>query len=155
MILEYLFCCEYTTNDKIIDLLEDLATYKQTCPLTNKITSYHNNYYKLYKDILKHFKIKDDDDFCTRETVEYWSSIKKKVTKDLFLKNFIIDVKNTYSFDEDTINNLKRDLKIGLAYKNINNKNIIIENNKICKIEGLILTTNSYKWSIDISNFKK
>ena len=53
MILEYLFCCQYTTNHKIIDLLEDLAVEKIKSPIKpNKIHDY-DDYYKLYLDTLK------------------------------------------------------------------------------------------------------
>lgn len=149
-ILEYLFCCQFTTNDKIIDLLEDLATKKQKCPLTNKLKTYENNYHKLYTDVLKCFKIQDITNIQEDKNIKNWSSIRKKTLKDLILKNYIIEVKYKYKFDETTTNNLKRDLMIGLNFKNVNDKNIIIKDNKISTILGLNLSLNSYSWDYDI-----
>lgn len=153
MLLEYLFCCKYTTNNNVLDLLEDLANRRQKCPLNSKLESYGDDYHSLYKDVLKYFKIRDERRQTTIE-IKTWSSIKKKVTKDLILKNFIIEVKSVYNFDDRTTSNLKRDLMIGLNYKNINDKNIVIEKNKICKIIGLNLSTNSYSWDFQVFNFK-
>lgn len=214
LILEYLFCCQYTNDNKIIDLLEDLATKKKKCSLNVKI--YNNDYYTLYMDVLKHFKrnkktiqksssgsleeadswvelgkerksasrrkiaeesqVRPSDDntrvLDNRKAkmrkvrdlsegseegqtlvIKNWSSIRKKVVKDLVLKNFIIEVKNKYHFTEETTNNLKRDLTIGLNFKNINDKNIIITDNKITSITGLQLSHNKYEWQFDIKVF--
>jgi hypothetical protein len=153
MLLEYLFCCRYTANNNVLDLLEDLANRRQKCPLNNKLESYGDDYHSLYKDVLKYFKIRDERRQTTIE-IKTWSSIKKKTTKDFILKNFIIEVKIMYNFDDLTTFNLKRDLMIGLNYKNINDKNIVIEKNKICKIIGLNLSTNSYSWDFQVFNFK-
>ncbi|ABF82080.1 hypothetical protein MIV050L [Invertebrate iridescent virus 3] len=147
MIVEYLFCCKYTTNNKIIDLLEDLATRKVKCNLTAKLDQYGENYHQLYLDVLKNFK-----DVCTSTTqqdgtvIKNWSSIRKKNLKDLILKNFIIEVKYRYGFDDQTTENLKRDINMRLNFKTIGDKTIIIKNNKIKKIVGLNLTTNNYSW---------
>jgi hypothetical protein len=152
-ILEYLFCCQFTTNDKIIDLLEDLATKKRKCSLNNKINTYGDNYHKLYLDVLKIFKIKDTININENKVIKNWSSIRKKAVKDLILKNFIIEVKNNYNFNETNMNNLKRDLKIGLNFKNINDKNIVLKNGKIVNIIGLNLSTNQYNWDYDIYSY--
>lgn len=151
MILEYLFCCKYTTDDKILDLLEDLATKRQK--FINNFDSYNGDYYKLYQDILKYFKVKDSTNSQQKLYIQNWSSIRKKVIKDLILKNFIIEVKYKYNFEDNTANNLQRDLMIGLNYKNINDKNIIIKNNKIIRIEGLYLSINSYKFDYNIFSY--
>lgn len=151
--LEYLFCCQFTTNEKIIDLLEDLATKKRKCMLTNKLSNYKNNYEELYADVLKSFKIKDVGNKDKIPTIKNWSSIRKKTIKDLILKNYIIEVKYKYNFDEITTNNLKRDLMIGLNYKNVNDKNIIIQDNKIHSIVGLNLSKNNYTWDYDIFTY--
>lgn len=151
--LEYLFCCQFTTNDKIIDLLEDLATKKRKCPLNNKIDTYGDNYHKLYVDVLKTFKIKDTVNTNETKVIKNWSSIRKKALKDLILKNFIIEVKNQYNFNETSMNNLKRDLTIGLNFKNINDKNIILKDGKILNIIGLNLSMNKYSWEYDIFSY--
>ena len=151
--LEYLFCCQFTTNDKIIDLLEDLATKKRKCPLSNKIDTYGDNYHKLYVDVLKTFKIKDTVNTNETKVIKNWSSIRKKALKDLILKNFIIEVKNQYNFNETSMNNLKRDLTIGLNFKNINDKNIVLKDGKIFNIIGLNLSMNKYSWEYDIFSY--
>lgn len=151
--LEYLFCCQFTTNDKIIDLLEDLATKKRKCPLNNKIDTYGDNYHKLYVDVLKTFKIKDIVNTNETKVIKNWSSIRKKALKDLILKNFIIEVKNQYNFNETSMNNLKRDLTIGLNFKNINDKNIVLKDGKILNIIGLNLSMNKYSWEYDIFSY--
>jgi hypothetical protein len=151
--LEYLFCCQFTTNDKIIDLLEDLATKKIKCSLNNKLNIYGDNYHKLFLDVLKTFKIKDTVNTVETKVIKNWSSIRKKALKDLILKNFIIEVKNKYKFTDIIMNNLKRDLTIGLNFKNINDKNIVIEDGKILNIIGLNLSTNKYSWDYDIFSY--
>lgn len=152
-LLEYLFCCQFATSNNIIDIFEDLATQRLKCPITTKIKSYEDDYYRLYVDVLKHFKIRDtatpQDKYC----ITNWSSIRKKAIKDLILKNFIIKVKRTYNFDESTTNNLKRDLMIGLNFKTVNDKNIIIKDNEIDSIKGLNLGLNTYSWDYDILLF--
>lgn len=151
--LEYLFCCQYTTNNKILDLLEDLATNRKKCNITNKLRLYGDDYHKLYIDVLKFFKVKDSQDLTPNKTMKTWSSIRKKAVKDLILKNFIIEVKYKYNFDEATTNNLKRDLMIGLNFKNVNDKNIVLKDNKIETIIGLNLTTNEYNWDYNVFNY--
>lgn len=151
--LEYLFCCQFTTNNYIIDLLEDLATKKKKCSITGKLSSYQDNYYQLYTDILKYYKIKDKINPTENTSIKNWSSIRKKTTKDLILKNFIIDIKYKYLFDETTLQNLKREIMIALNFKNVNDKNIIIKDNKITTIVGLNLGINSYTWDYDIFSF--
>jgi len=148
---QYLFCCQYTTNSKILDLLEDLATKKQKCPTTNK--NYGTNYHKLFNDVLKHFKLKNTSENEEKKNIKSWSSIRKKYIKDLILQNYIIEVKHKYNFSKHTTSNFQRDLKIGLNFKNINDKNIVIENNKISQILGLNLTNDNYTWDYDILLF--
>lgn len=152
-LLEYLFCCQFTTNDKVLDLLEDLAMKRLKCPLNNKIKNYGDDYHKLYLDVLKCFKLKDTTNNPESQNIKTWSSIRKKVLKDLIIKNFIIEVKYKYNFDETTTKNLKRDLMVGINFKNINDKNIVIKDNKIIEIVGLNLSTNSYSWDYDVSAY--
>ena len=154
--LEYLFCCQFTTDNAIIDLLEDLAVQRQKCPtITNKIKYYGENYHKLYVDVLNYFKIKEDLKNSKIINIKNWSSIRKKSLKDLILKNFIIEVKHKYNFDDATMNKLNKDLMVGLNFKIINDKNIVIKDNKIVEISGLTLNTNNYRWSSDIFNSLK
>jgi hypothetical protein len=155
-LLQYLFCCRYTVNDDIIDLLEDLATKKVKCHLNNKLESYGSDYHALYVDVLKHFKMVEDagtGDRSGRDKIKSWSSVRKKCVKDIILKNYIIEVKNNHDFDVATTTKFKRELLIGLNFKNINDKNIVIDNNKIDRIVGLHLSTNSYYWDFDIYTF--
>ena len=152
--LEYLFCCQFTTNDKIMDLFEDLATKRRKCPLSNKLKTYGEDYHSLYIDVLKFFKMKDTTINNENKIIKNWSSIRKKTLKDLILKNYIIEVKYKFKFDEIITNNLKRDLMIGLNFKNVNDKNIIIKDNKICSITGLNLSINSYSWDYDVFSYK-
>jgi hypothetical protein len=153
-ILEYLFCCQFTTNNNIIDLLEDLATKKQKCLLSNKIKLYGDDYRKLYLDVLKYFKLKDTENCGDHKIIKNWSSIRKKALKDLILKNYIIEVKYKYKFEDSTTKNLKRELMIGLNSKIVNDKNIVIKNNKILTIVGLNLDINTYSWNYDIFSYK-
>lgn len=153
--LDYLFCCQFTTNNNIIDLLEDLATKKRKCIINGRLKSYNGDYYKLYTDVLKYFKIKDKTtkELEENKIIKNWSSIRKKTMKDLILKNYIIEIKYKYLFDETTLQNLKRELMIGLNFKNVNDKNIVIKNNKISSIIGLNLGINTYSWDYDIFSY--
>lgn len=148
--LKYLYCCKFTTNNKIKDLLEDLAIRNIKCSLSNNLESYKDNYYKLYLDVLKYFKVKESIKNKDIKPIKSWASAKKKITKDLVLKKYIIHVKYMYQFDDKTVDRLIRDLMIGINLKNINDKNIIFEDNNIVKIIGLNLYTNSYSWDFDI-----
>ncbi|AHL67593.1 hypothetical protein DH26_gp100 [Chloriridovirus anopheles1] len=155
LIVEYLFCGQFAKDHQVIDLLEDLATKKQKCSLNVK--NYGEDYYKLYMDVLKHYKLKKSSTTKTVQQenliIKNWSAIRKKAVKDLVLKNFIIDIKNKYKFTEETTTNFKKDLSVGLNFKNINDKNIIISNNKIVAISGLHITTNHYEWTFDLKTF--
>jgi hypothetical protein len=152
-LLEYLFCCQFTTNNNVIDIFEDLATQRLKCPTTTKLKSYEEDYYRLYVDVLKHFKIKDVPASQDKHSITNWSSIRKKALKDLILKNFIIKVKRMYNFEEETTNNLKRDLVIGLNFKTVNDKNIIFKDSEIDSIKGLNLGLNTYSWDYDVFLF--
>lgn len=168
-IVEYIFCCQFTTNNKILDLLEDLATREQKCVLTASLAKYRTaaanpkepalnsqtslGYYKLYCDILKLYKIKDTLDPENGSTVNKWSSIRKKALKDLVLKKYIIEVKNKYAFSEETATRFKRDLATGLNFKNINDKNIHIQNSNITHIDGLTLYKHGYEWNFNIKAY--
>ena len=50
--LDYLFCCQFTTNNNIIDLLEDLATKKRKCIF---ISAYCYNKHIPTSKIIYHF----------------------------------------------------------------------------------------------------
>lgn len=151
LILEFLFCCQFSRNQKILDLLEDLATMKRKCPF--KLEKFGDDYRQIYINILNHFKLEDFEENNQQMEIRNWSSIRKKAVKDFILKNFIIEVKYTYEFDEKTTCDLKRDLGIGLNFKNVNDKNIIIKDNKIVKIVGLNLFKNRFTWDFDIFQF--
>ena len=149
LILPYLFCCQFASSEEIKDLLEDLATGKQVCKLTPKLDTYGDNYNRLYDDVLKHFAVcLNKPSIESGVTIKNWSSIRKKSVKDLLLKNYIIHVQQKYMFDNNTINNFKRELMIHLNIKKIGDKHIIIENNKIVVIKGIKLSTNTYSWNI-------
>jgi hypothetical protein len=149
-ILDYLFCCQYTTTEKIIELLEDLATKKRRCLLTNKLKNYDENYHQLYLDVLKYFKVKDVLPSIKKTKVNTWTMIKKKVDKEILLKNFVVMMKHRHNFDDDMAKKLKRDFMIGLSLKNINEKNIVVENGIVTKILGLHCTSKKYTWDFDI-----
>jgi hypothetical protein len=156
--LEYLFCCQFTTNEQILDLLEDLAMKRQQCHRINSnLTKYGTDYRTLYSDVLKYFNISHASSKQQPTAVfKNWSSIRKKHNKNLILKKFIIDVKNTYNFDTDTIFRFNRDLMIGLSFKTINDKNIVMRDSKIIRIQGLHLTINDYRWDFDtVTTFTK
>jgi hypothetical protein len=145
LLLPYLFCCQFANSEEIKDLLEDLATGKQGCKLTPKLSTYGDDYKRLYIDVLKHFDISGEDQHTkSGVTIKSWSSIRKKSVKDLLLKNYIIRIQQQYFFDNNTVNNFKRELMIHLNIKKIGDKHIIIENNNIVVIKGIILSKNSY-----------
>lgn len=154
LILEYLFCCKFSTNEEILDLLEDLATQQVKCHTSSKLKAYGDDYFKLYTDVLKHFNKTNTLEPVAEPPLHHnWSSIRKKTLKDLILKNFIIKIKNNHNFNEITTNNFKRDLTIGLNFKNINDKNIVMKNNEIETINGLNLADNAYWWDYNIFSF--
>jgi hypothetical protein len=148
LILPYLFCCQFASSEEIKDLLEDLATGKQVCKLTPKLDTYGDDYNRLYADVLKHFTVCLNPLQGCGVTIKNWSSIRKKSVKDLLIKNYIIYVQQKYLFDNNTINNFKRELMIHLNIKKIGDKHIVIENNKIVAVKGIKLSINTYSWDI-------
>lgn len=152
IILPYLFCCKFTTNEKILDLLEDLATKKQKCPsINNNIHKYGTDYELLYNDVLKYFKTSTRiKKRCTIEERKTWSCIRKKQDREITLKKYVVKVKNQFNFDDLTTTRLYREIMTGIHFKTVNDRNISMSNSEIAEIKGLRLSLNRFDWDFDI-----
>lgn len=150
ILLSYLFCCKFTQNDQILDLLEDLATKKQKCPpINSNLEKYGSNYHLLYSDVLRYFKMSARDK-PNRVAYKNWSSIRKKRIKEVVLKKYIFKVKNTFCFDDQTLERLSQQIMTGIHFKTVNDKNIVMFNCEIAEIKGLNLSINHFTWDFDI-----
>lgn len=146
--MDYLLCCKYTSDNKILDLLEDLAFGKIKYQVNDYI-----NLHDLYLKILSKFNMQDQNEQKIQS--KSWSSIRLKNLKELKLQNFIINTTIRYQFSDNTKNFFTQDLIHGIKFKTINDKNIVMSNNEISKITGLTLDQNRYEWNFDLYKFKK
>ena len=163
----FLECCQYATDTFWINIFEDLAYGKTPygtyiskdfvcCNYKNKEFSYKiekKDSKQLYDDIYLLFakklgllsqidKInkKIDFDSIEEEIKEYkksWVNIKKKNIKDLFIENYVIDMKKTHNLTIKQARYLLSTIFIGMIFKIITSKDIQYEDGKIKEIKGI------------------
>jgi hypothetical protein len=163
----FLECCQYATDTFWINIFEDLAYGKTPygtyiskdfvcCNYKNKEFSYKiekKDSKQLYDDIYLLFakklgllsqidKInkKIDFDNIEEEIKEYkksWVNIKKKNIKDLFIENYVIDMKKTHNLTIKQARYLLSTIFIGMIFKIITSKDIDYEDGKIKEIKGI------------------
>jgi len=163
----FLECCQYATDTFWINIFEDLAYGKTPygtyiskdfvcCNYKNKEFSYKiekKDSKQLYDDIYLLFakklgllsqidKInkKIDFDSIEEEIKEYkksWVNIKKKNIKDLFIENYVIDMKKTHNLTIKQARYLLSTIFIGMIFKIISSKDIQYEDGKIKEIKGI------------------
>lgn len=120
-------------------------------------------YENIYNLLTKKLKILSDEDrknqlldFIKIENeindlkYDKWSSIKKKSTKDSLIENFIIQVKSDYDLSDKQIKKLQKQIQLGLLFKTISHKDIILQDGKIESIENINFFQRGYNISIDL-----
>ena len=78
------------------------------------------------------------------------SSIKKKSTKDSLIENFIIEKKKIYDLSEKQVKTLQKQINLGLIFKTISHKDIILKNGRIEKINDLDFFKKDFKFNRDL-----
>jgi hypothetical protein len=76
-----------------------------------------------------------------KDSRKCWSSIKKKNAKDILIEKYVIDMKNKYSLSIRQSKYLLSAVFIALVLKVFNQKDIIYEDGKIVKIDGIEFET--------------
>jgi len=184
----FLECCKYTQEKFWSDIFEDLAygitpygTYISKeffcCSYKTKEFSYkieNKNPETLYKEIynllanklglLSHQeKIKKKIVFqnienTISESRKCWANIKKKNIKEILIEQYVISMKQKYNLSIKQSRYLISLIFIAMIFKVINTKDIIYENGKIEKIEGIefsnknvVLDRNIYDSEIEFS----
>ena len=74
-----------------------------------------------------------------------WGDINKKV-QECMLSYYIMDMKNIMTLNKLQIDQLRQTIKLGISNKFFGKHNIMVENNRIFSIDGLL-------WNNDCKNF--
>jgi hypothetical protein len=163
----FLECSQYAEDTFWINIFEDLAYGKTPygtyinkdflcCKYKNKEFNYKiekKNSKELYDDIYNLFanklgllsqidKINQKIDFYNLEEEiksykKSWVNIKKKNIKDLFIENYVIEMRNKYNLTLKQSKFLLSIIFIGMIFKVFSIKDINYEDGKITSIEGI------------------
>ena len=133
------FCCNYKDKEfsyKIDPSLNSQILYNDIQNLIttnlNILSSKDKNKKRLdFKQIEQELK----------DSHKTWLSIKKKNIKDILIEKYIIDMKNKFSLTIKQCKLLLSSINTAIILKIINQKNILYENEKITKIEGIEFET--------------
>jgi hypothetical protein len=72
-----------------------------------------------------------------KESRSNWISIRKKNIKDSLYEKYILEMKNTYSLSNKQCKYLSSLISVSMVFKTLTPKDIIYENDKIIRIEGI------------------
>jgi len=133
------FCCNYKDKEfsyKIDPSLNSQILYNDIQNLIttnlNILSSKDKNKKRLdFKQIEQELK----------DSHKTWLSIKKKNIKDILIEKYIIDMKNKFSLTIKQCKLLLSSINTAIILKIINQKDILYENEKITKIEGIEFET--------------
>lgn len=89
---------------------------------------------------------------CTLDENKYekWSLIKKKNVKDSLLDRFLINIKYTFELNDTQIKKLQKIINLGLIFKTISHKDIIMKNGEIESIQGFEFFRGGYNVNKDL-----
>ena len=87
-----------------------------------------------------------------KENTQDWANIRKKNIRDTLVELYVIDMKQKYKLTNLQTKNLLSSIFIGLIFKVINSKDIIYEDGKITKIEGIEFQKGKYNLIKNIYN---
>jgi len=163
----FLECCQYTNDIFWENIFEDLAYGKApygtyiskdflNCSYKDKEFSYkierkdpetiYNDIYKLLTEKLGILSQKEkmqkkilfeEIEKNIKESRTTWLSIRKKNIKDTLYERYILEMKNTYSLTNKQCRYLSSLINVCMAFKTLTPKDIIYENDKILRIEGI------------------
>ena len=158
-------CCNYTNDAYWKSIFSNLSCgvppngvyiHKDylVCNYKDKSFSYklqNKNSEELFNEIYTLFKTNlqmiSRDDILQKQNIidnlnkkivyNNWSDIKRKNTKDLLLEDFVLDMKNKHNLDYKYARDLLNIINIGITFKYINCKDIIMENGAVQRITCL------------------
>lgn len=171
-------CCNYTTDAYWKSIFTNLSCgipphgvyiHKDflVCNYKDKAFSYKliaKSAEELFIDIHKLFKHKlqmfsrddilqkqDEIDGLNKKIVyNNWSDIKRKNIKDTLVENFVLDKKNKYFLTSKHTRDLLNIINIGLIFKYITYKDIIMVEGKITEIACIEFTEGAFKLARNI-----
>jgi hypothetical protein len=163
----FLECCQFADNIFWESIFEDLAYGKTpsgtyiskdflNCSYRNKEFSYkierkdpetiYNDIYKLLTEKLGILSQKEkmqkkilfeEIEKNIKESRTTWLSIRKKNIKDILYERYILEMKKAYNLSNKDCRYLSSLINISMTFKTLSPKDIIYENDKITKIEGI------------------
>jgi hypothetical protein len=172
-------CCNYTNDAYWKSIFTNLSCgipphgvyiHKDflVCNYKDKAFSYkllQKNPEEIFSDVYKLFKTKlqmfsrddilqkqDEIDGLTKKIVySGWGDIKRKNIKDTLIENFVLDQKNKYALTYSQTRDLLNIINIGLIFKYITYKDIIIVDGKITEISCIVFGDDCiFKYTRDI-----
>ena len=132
-------CCSYKDKEfsyKIDPSMNSQVLYTDIYNLITKNLNILSNKEK-NKKRLDFNQIEND----LKETQKSWSSIKKKNIKDILIEKYIINMKNEFSLTIKQCKYLLSTIFIGFMLKILTNSDIVYENERILRINGIEFKT--------------
>jgi hypothetical protein len=142
------FCCNYKGKEFSykIEEIESENIYNDIFSLlTKKLKILSEEDRK--NQILDFIKIENE---MNEQRFDKWSSIKKKSTKDSLIENFIIEKKRNHDLSDKQVKNLQKQINLGLIFKTISHKDIILKDGRIEKINDLEFSKKDFKINRDL-----
>jgi hypothetical protein len=142
------FCCNYKGKEFSykIEEIEPKIIYSDIFNLlTKKLKILSEEDRK--NQILDFIKIENE---LNEQKYDKWSSIKKKSTKDSLIENFIIEKKRYYDLNDKQAKTLQKQINLGIIFKTISHKDIILKDGRIEKINDLDFFKKDFKINRDL-----
>lgn len=142
------FCCNYKGKEfsyKIEEIDSETIYNDIFNLLTKKLKILSEEDRK--NQILDFMKIENE---MNDQKYDKWSSIKKKSTKDSLIENFIIEKKKINDLSEKQVKILQKQINLGLIFKTISHKDIILKDGRIDKINDLDFYKKEFKINRDL-----
>ena len=142
------FCCNYKGKEFSykIEEIEPKNIYSDIFNLLTKrlkILSEEDR----KNQILDFIKIENE---LNDQKYDKWSSIKKKSTKDCLIENFIIEKKKCFDLNDKQTKILQKQINLGIIFKTISHKDIILKDGRIEKINDLDFFKKDFKINRDL-----
>lgn len=142
------FCCNYKGKEFSykIEEIEPKNIYSDIFNLlTKKLKILSEEDRK--NQILDFIKIENE---LNEQKYDKWSSIKKKSTKDSLIENFIIEKKKCFDLNDKQAKILQKQINLGIIFKTISHKDIILKDGRIEKINDLDFFKKDFKINRDL-----
>ncbi len=107
----------------------------------------HTNISSEQDKLNKQLKIDDSQQKHANHTIDKWSQVKKKDAKEMLIINYVISQKNKHELSLKEAILFHDQLKNFFLMKYINPKDVIIQNNTIENIEGIVFDQDTKTFS--------